>query len=151
MNPSLITPHLFVGGMPERGDYAQLHAQNIRLVLNMRFLKRLPEGEPEPPMPVLWLRALDSPLTPIPTGLLEQGVYAALPVIEAGGAVLSHCAYGRHRSVALAAAILIAQGYTAKDAMRLIKEKRPNADPDLYYIRWRIEAFERKWAEVSNQ
>jgi hypothetical protein len=151
MNFSHITPNLIVGGMPGRGDYAQLHEMGVQLVLNMRLWERLPAGEPEPPMPVILLHTVDSPFTPIPLSALEKGVRAALPIIEAGGRVYAHCAYGRHRGVAMGSAILIAQGYTAKDAMRLIKEKRPIADPDAFYIRWRIEAFERKWADSSNQ
>jgi dual specificity MAP kinase phosphatase len=96
-------------------------------------------------MEVLWLRTFDSPFTPIPLAVLEKGTNRALEVIRAGGKIYSHCARGRHRSVAMGAAILIAQGFGAQDAMELIKQKRPIADPDIFYIRQRILAFARRW------
>jgi hypothetical protein len=49
--------------------------------------------------------------------------------------------------VAMACCILIARGYTAEDAMRLVKEKRDKADPYISYIRRRIEKFESNWSE----
>ena len=57
----------------------------------------------------------------------------------------SHCAYGRHRSVAMGACILIAQGYDPYSAMELIKQKRPVADPYAFYIRPRIMKFARQF------
>ena len=61
--------------------------------------------------------------------------------------VYVHCAYGRHRSVALAASILIAQGQTPTAAMALIKQRRAVADPDAFYIRGRILSFAQHWSE----
>ncbi len=66
-------------------------------------------------------------------------------VIESGGAVLVHCKSGVHRSVAQAASVLIAMGYTADDAMQLIKEKRAVADPDARHIQSRIRKFANQW------
>jgi protein-tyrosine phosphatase len=62
-----------------------------------------------------------------------------------GGKVYVHCARGRHRSVAMGAAILIAQGLDAESAMSLIKEQRVVADPYIFYIYRRIRMFARKW------
>ncbi len=45
----------------------------------------------------------------------------------------------------MGAAILIAQGYDPQEAMALIKKKRAVADPEIFYIRWRIMQFRRKW------
>ncbi len=145
MDFSQITEDLFIGPMPTAADYDLLHSLGVRLVLNMRFARRLPPGLLHPPMEVIWLRSLDNPLFPIPLKLLRQGTHAALSTIAAGGKVYPHCAYGRHRSVAMGAAILVAQGYTPHDAMTLIKEKRPQADPDAFYIKSRILAFAKRW------
>jgi hypothetical protein len=65
---------------------------------------------------------------------------------HAGGKVYAHCAKGRHRGVAMGAAILIAQGYDPDTAMNLIKLQRPSADPDLFYIRSRILRFAQAWS-----
>lgn len=145
MDFSQITEDLFIGPMPTAADYDLLHSLGVRLVLNMRFARRLPLGLSHPPMEVLWLRSLDNPLFPIPLKLLMQGTHAALATIAAGGKIYAHCAYGRHRSVAMGAALLIAQGYAPQDAMSLIKERRPQADPDAFYIKSRILAFSKRW------
>jgi dual specificity MAP kinase phosphatase len=145
MNFSQITPDLFIGPMPTASDYDLLYQLGVRLVLNMRFASRLPEGVSHPPFEVLWLRTFDSPLTPMPLHTLLRGTQRALEVIGAGGKIYSHCAKGRHRSVVMGAAILIAQGYSPESAIRLIKEQRPVSDPDMFYVRKRIFDFARHW------
>jgi protein-tyrosine phosphatase len=77
------------------------------------------------------------------------GVQEALKEIQSGGKVYTHCAAGRHRSVAMAAAILIAQGLEPEGAISLIKSKRPVADPDAFHIRRRIELFARRWPTLT--
>jgi protein-tyrosine phosphatase len=94
---------------------------------------------------VLWLRTFDSPFTPMPLKKIVQGTQRALEVIREGGKIYSHCAKGRHRSVVMGAAILIAQGHTPEAAIDLIKEKRPVSDPHVFYIRQRIFDFAHHW------
>lgn len=151
MNFSAITDDLLIGSMPEPGDYDRLRQLGVRLIINMRF--RLgPEQDPHPePMQTLWLRSLDNPLFPIPLHKLAHGAQAALEIIQRGGRVYSHCAYGRHRSVAMGACILIAQGYDPLAAMELIKRKRPVADPYAFYIRPRIIKFSRQILPLLTQ
>jgi dual specificity MAP kinase phosphatase len=80
---------------------------------------------------------------PIPK--LMVGARAALEMIRAGGKVYVHCAYGRHRGVAMGSCVLIAQGYDPESAMKLIAERRSVADPYAYHIRPRILKFAREW------
>jgi protein tyrosine/serine phosphatase len=93
----------------------------------------------------MWLPTIDSPLIPIPMRVLRKGAQAALEVIEQGGAVYAHCSKGRHRGVVMGACILVAQGMAAEQAMRLIKEHRPIADPYAWYIRHKIVKFKQCW------
>jgi protein-tyrosine phosphatase len=81
----------------------------------------------------------------MPMRTLQRGVEAALPVIQAGNAVLVHCRAGVHRSVAMACCVLIGMGQSADEAMQLVEQKRPVADPRLWYIRRRIVQFEQYW------
>jgi protein tyrosine phosphatase (PTP) superfamily phosphohydrolase (DUF442 family) len=147
MDLSKITENLYIGTTPSAKDYDLLCSLGIELVVNMRF------GFPPvrelfiPPLKSLWLPVIDSPLFPIPIKALETGAETALKVMENGGVVLAHCTKGRHRGVAMGACILIAQGMKAEDAMRLIKEKRPRADPYAWHIRRRIVKFERTRSE----
>jgi hypothetical protein len=41
-------------------------------------------------------------------------------------------------------------GHSAKDAMKLISERRATADPYIFYIRWRISLFEKRWRQISS-
>ncbi|MBE7536151.1 MAG: dual specificity protein phosphatase family protein [Anaerolineales bacterium] len=145
MNFSQITDDLFIGAMPSVRDYDSLRDLGVRLIINMRF-SRAPKPDPhQPPIKMLWLKNIDSPFFLISIPKLIQGAQAALETIRDGGKVYAHCAYGRHRGVAMGACILIAQGYDPSNAMRLIKERRPFADPFAFYIRPRILKFAKEW------
>jgi protein-tyrosine phosphatase len=146
MDFSHITENLLIGTTPAPHDYEQLRELSVKLVINMR-VEQGPFPDPhDPPLDFLWLRTFDTMFVPIPIGALIRGTQAALKVIESGSRVYVHCAAGRHRSVALGAAILIAQGHAPQPAMQLIKSKRSFADPEIFYIRWRILKFAAEWA-----
>ena len=145
MDFSRITEDLFIGTTPSTGEYGLLHDLGVRLVINMRWEHRLRPDTHAEPLSLLWLRTIDSPFFPIPMRALQSGAQTALKTIRAGGKVYAHCAGGRHRGVAMGAAILIAQGHRPREAMDLIKTKRPIADPDAFYIRSRIFRFARQW------
>jgi prolyl-tRNA editing enzyme YbaK/EbsC (Cys-tRNA(Pro) deacylase)/protein tyrosine phosphatase (PTP) superfamily phosphohydrolase (DUF442 family) len=145
MDITPITDDIYVGSQPDAAQAEELGALNIGLIINMRGEQRPEPVFAEPPFSSLWLRTYDFFFTPIRMSTLDQGARAALAVIAQGRRVLVHCQRGRHRSVAMAAAIMIAQGHTARDAMRLIREKRSVADPQIWYVRRQIEKFERYW------
>jgi protein tyrosine phosphatase (PTP) superfamily phosphohydrolase (DUF442 family) len=148
MNYSAITDDLYIGTTPSTGDYDLLRGLGIRLVLNMR-IERSPHRDAHPtPIELLWLPTFDSPLIPIPIKALHRGAKAALKTIRNGGRVFAHCAYGAHRGVTMGACILIAQGMSPLAAMELIKSKRPQADPDAFYIRPRIMKFAKEWERL---
>ena len=145
MDISKINENLYVGTTPATEDYDLLRDRGVTLVINMRFESRPRPDNHNPPMARLWLPTFDSPLIPIPLRALRKGVHAALEIIHTGGKVFVHCAAGVHRSVALAAAILIAQGHPPDGAAELLKARRPAADPEIWYIRRRIEKFASTW------
>jgi hypothetical protein len=95
----------------------------------------------------LTLRTFDSIFLPIPIYMLKRGVQTALSPIEAGEGVLIYCREGRHRSVAMASCVLIGKGFSADDAMALIKERRRVADPYAWHIERRIRKFEGVWKD----
>jgi hypothetical protein len=144
-NFSSITDDLFIGTTPLASDYDGLRELGIQLVINMRFT-RSPYPDPHHmPLRFLWLRTVDSPLFPLPIGKLMTGARAALETILLGGKVYVHCAYGRHRGPAMGSCVLIAQGYSPEEAMRLIVERRAVADPHIPYIRSRILKVAHEW------
>lgn len=145
MNYSQITEHLFIGTTPRKKDYDALRSLGVELVINMRAEYRLKQDTHPSPLKLLWLPSFDTVFIPLSLNYLQRGAKAALETIDAGKQVYVHCAYGIHRSVAMGACILIAQGYNASSAMQLIKEKRPIANPYTYYIHKRILKFEQSF------
>ena len=145
MNFSQITDYLFIGNTPSLQDYDQLRELGIRLIINMRFSRAPAADTHHQPISTLWLRSIDSPFFPISVQKLIRGAQTALETIRNGGKVYTHCAYGRHRGVAMGACVLIAQGHDPLEAMQLITERRSVADPFAYYIRSRILKFSNEW------
>ncbi|HMR63818.1 MAG TPA: dual specificity protein phosphatase [Anaerolineae bacterium] len=145
MDFSAITDSLYVGTAPRSKDYDTLRELGIELVLNVRIDRWPYRDLHNPALRSLWLPTFDSAFIPIPLAVLRRGVVAALEVLEAGGKVYIHCTKGIHRSVAMAAAVLIAQGYSVDEATQLLKSRRAVADPDIWYIRRQIRRFARYW------
>ena len=144
MSVTSITDYLAIAAWPTATNISAMHELGVRLIISMT--NRVPPPElDEAPFRLLHLPANDSPFRPIPLDKLCTGVAAALPVIGEGQAVAVHCSRGRHRSVAMACSILIAMGYSAEAAMLIVKEKRLQADPYIWYIRRRILHFEEQW------
>lgn len=141
---SRITGYLYLSSLPKHEHAGHIWDLGVRLVVSMP-LYRPPAVFCRPPFAFVHCPTIDSPLFPIPLSMLRRGVRAALPVIGRGDAVLIHCKSGVHRSVAMSSCILIAEGHTADEAMNLIIEQRPVADPHAAHIEARIRAFERDW------
>ncbi len=149
MDISQITKYLFVGAHPEAADAPAIRELGIRLVISMVGFRRPPAVFSVPPLRLLWFQTFDTVVIPIPLKTLQCGVEAAIPVIQEGHAVLVFCMYGRHRSIAMAAAILIAMGYSADEAMRMLETGRTAADPRARHIRRQIERFEKRWHRLQ--
>jgi protein tyrosine phosphatase (PTP) superfamily phosphohydrolase (DUF442 family) len=145
MNYSQITDDLFIGTTPSLHAYDRLRDLGVRLIINMRFSRGPHPDRHHQPIATLWLPSVDSPFFPISIPKLMRGAQYAIETIQRGGRVYTHCAYGRHRGVAMGACILIAQGYEPQAAMELIKQRRTVADPFAYYIRPRILKFANEW------
>jgi hypothetical protein len=141
---SRITDYLFLSSLPKHEHAEHIWDLGVRLIVSMP-LYRPPAVYCRPPFAFVHCPTIDSPLTPIPIFMLRRGVEAALPVIERGDSVLIHCKSGVHRSVAMTTCILIAHGQTADEAMKLIVERRPVADPYAPHIQSRIRKFEQDW------
>jgi hypothetical protein len=150
MDFSQITDDLLVGTTPAVSDYDLLRSLGVGLVINMRIEKRPTPDIHQPPLRFLWLPTIDWPLFPIPLNMLKRGAQLALETIRSGKRVFTHCAGGRHRGVAMGAAILIAGGMDPEAAMHLITSRRRVADPQVFYIRNRILRFAQLWNVLSS-
>jgi hypothetical protein len=150
MDISRITDYLYIAAHPGAEEAEAIEGFNVRLIINMIF-HRPAEVYKHPPFRLLTLRTFDSIFLPIPIYMLKRGVQTALPAIEDGVGVLIYCREGRHRSVAMASCVLIGNGYSADDAMTMIKERRRVADPYAWHIERRIRKFERIWKDRSGE
>ena len=142
---SKITDYLYVAASPQASDVPDLEARCIRLIISMIGGHPPLEVFSNNPFQLLWLETIDSIFIPMPVEKLEQGVEAALPIIQKGDGVMVYCVQGRHRSVAMATAILIAMGYTLPKAVSIIQKQRAIADPNAWHILWQLQRFEVKW------
>jgi len=141
---SAITDELFIASRPRARHVESVRGLGVDLVLSMIWFAP-PRQLTRPPFRLVRLPTIDNPLAPIPLFMLRRGVTAAVLVLEAGGRVLVYCRAGRHRSVAMAACILVARGMSADEAMDAIVAHRPVADPRRPHIERRIRAFEADW------
>ena len=142
---SKVTDTLYVGSKISKDYVEEVKVLNFNLIISM--IGQIPPDEIYnlPPFKTLWIRAYDTFFTPISTQKLLMGVEAALPVIQNKGKILVFCLLGRHRSIIMAAAILIGTGLTAEQASELLIASRKVADPHVWYVRWQIKKFEKFW------
>lgn len=148
MDISKITDYLYVSSKLHAEHFEELKTRNISLAISM-IVGQVPPQDSS--FRILWLQTCDSILIPIPLKELKHGVHAALTAIKNGQSVLVYCAKGRHRSIAMASAILIAMGYTARESMNLLQEQRAVADPHRWHIERRIYKFEKYWQNKSTK
>lgn len=142
---SKITDYLYVGSRIGHEHVDEIKLLKFDLIISMIGQLAPDEVYTLPPFKTLWIRAYDTPLTPISTRKLLMGIEAARPVILNEGKVLVFCLQGRRRSVTMAAAILISLGHSSVATTELLMKGREIADPRRFYVRWRIKAFERYW------
>jgi len=147
LNVSRITDYLFISTRLKDEDLEAIRELDVRLIVGMIAGQPPPRKLAELDIDILWLGTFDFFLFPIPLATLYRGVDAALPIIQEGHQVLVYCQAGRHRSVAMGAAILIGMGYSADEAMALIVEKRPVAHPGAWHIKRQIRRFETYWRQ----
>ena len=141
---SQITDQLYVAAWPTGEDYNVLKELGVHLVINMDWVPA-DEKLSEPPLQVLSLTEIDTPLTPMSMKNVWKGMDHAQEIFDQGGMMMVYCKGGVHRSVVMACCILISGGFTAEEAMATVKERRPVADPYTEHFKSRILKFESEW------
>jgi len=119
---SQVTPHLFVG--PQYGRPGKSALQ--RAGINATVCLREEFNDEEHGLTLTDYCYLPVPDNTAPTlAQLDEGVAFIQRIIKAGGKVYVHCGSGSGRSPSLAAAYLIAEGYSLDEAVAKIKQARP--------------------------
>ncbi|MCA0352781.1 MAG: dual specificity protein phosphatase family protein [Chloroflexi bacterium] len=138
-----ITEQLYLGGFFDLHDWQILHAQGVRVVVNLqserqdRFGDLGNEG-------YLWLPTMDRQAPSAEA--LQQGVAFVQQAIQTDHKVLIHCHAGMSRSATLCTAVLIAQGMDLESAWNLVKARRPIVHLHPWQRR-ALEQFARDWAQ----
>lgn len=141
LNLSWITPQLAVGGRVHPDDIPRLAAIGITRVVDTRSEYR--DDERALAAHHIRLLYLPTPDTqPLSVEQLRQGTDWVTQQIDAGEKVLIHCEHGVGRSVLLTAAVLVAGGMNADDAMALVRRGRWQAAPNHRQM-VRLQEFER--------
>jgi protein tyrosine phosphatase (PTP) superfamily phosphohydrolase (DUF442 family) len=140
LNMSWITPYLAVGGRILPEDIHRLATAGVTRVVDTRSEHK--DDEAALHVAGIELLYLPTPDTyPLSLDELEAGARWANQQIVQGQRVLIHCEHGVGRSVLLTAAVLVARGMSADQAMALIMRKRWQAAPNHRQMR-RLQEFE---------
>jgi len=140
LNMSWITPYLAVGGRILPEDIHRLAAAGVTRVVDTRSEHK--DDEAALNAAGIELLYLPTPDThPLSLEELEIGSRWVNQQIIQGQRALIHCEHGVGRSVLLTAAVLVARGMSADQAMALIMRKRWQAAPNHRQMR-RLQEFE---------
>ena len=142
---SRITDYLFLSSWPKHEHAEHIWELGVRLIVSLP-LYWPPKVYRRPPFAFVHCPTIDSPLTPISDLHVAAGRARRSSGDRARRERPDSLQSGVHRSVAMVTCILIAHGYTADDAMALVVEQRPVADPYAPYIQSaQFRKFEQSW------
>ena len=147
LNYSDITPQLAVGGaFRKRTDQAPQAAWRVTAVVDCR-LEASDDADAlaENGIQFLHVPALDR--YGFTYAQLSTGVEWVLEHIANGGRAFLHCEHGVGRGPLMTCAVLVAQGHTAPQALRLVRAARWQALPNDRQLNALLE-FERAWRGV---
>ena len=147
LNYTNITPQLAVGGAFRKRQIKRLKQRGVTAVVDCRI-----EAQDDP----LALEAAGIAFLHVPTpdrhgftfDQMHAGVEWVLDHTERGGRAFLHCEHGVGRGPLLACAVLVAQGYRAPEALRIVRSSRWQALPNDRQLAALL-AFEHQWAERS--
>lgn len=125
-NADAITPHLVVGGFIDAGDWRQLVAQGVNVVVSLQAERHDEDafGELQPDG-YLRLPTIDHS---VPTlAQLRMGAAFVHEAVRADKKVLIHCHAGVGRSALLCACYLVHAGMSADEAWEAVRSKRTRA------------------------
>ena len=145
LNYSDVTPQLAVGGSYKVRQIKQLKARGITAVVDCREEARDdPKALAAADIELLHLPARDR--YPLSYDQLHEGVDWVLDHLGQGGHVFMHCEHGVGRGPLMCSAVLVAQGYSAPEALRIVRAGRWQAMPNDRQLEALLR-FEREWRE----
>ena len=154
LNLSWVAPGLAVGGSFRPVQVEGLRELAIRRVVDVRA-ERCDDRDLLARHGIELLHLPTPDLNPLDRSSLVRGVEWVCEGIERGDAVLIHCEHGIGRSASLACCVLMARGFTLKEAAAMLVRGRARVSPSPAQIEallaWAAERFGRTvtWEELT--
>jgi hypothetical protein len=143
LNYSDITPQIAVGGAFRKGQIKRLKHRGVTSVVDCRLEARDDaEALGRSGIQFLHLPTLDR--HGFTYEQLHEGVDWVLEHISNGGRAFLHCEHGVGRAPLMACAVLVGQGYSAPEALRIVRTARWQALPNDRQLA-ALMNFEREW------
>ncbi len=143
LNYTDVTPQLAVGGAFRRRQIKRLKQRGVTAVVDCR----LEAQDDKEALSKAGIELLHVP-TPDRYGFsyeqMQRGVDWVLERVAKGGRVFLHCEHGVGRGPLMACAVLVAQGKSAPQALRIVRSKRWQALPNDRQLAALLD-FERAW------
>jgi protein-tyrosine phosphatase len=153
LNYSEVTPQIAVGGAFRTRQIKHLRKNGVTAVVDCRL-----EAQDNPD--ALGQAGIDFLHVPTPDRYgftfeqMHEGVEWVLEHLSQGGRVFLHCEHGVGRGPLMTCAVLVGQGYTAPEALRIVRSARWQALPNdrqlaallMFEQQWRD-----RWAQVAAQ
>jgi protein-tyrosine phosphatase len=143
LNYSDVTPQLAVGGAFRKRQIKRLRQRGVTAVVDCRM-----EAQDDPA--ALAQASIDFLHVPTPDrygftyGQMRDGVDWVLEWLSRSGRVFLHCEHGVGRGPLMACAVLVGQGYSAPEALRIVRSKRWQALPNDRQLAALLD-FEEQW------
>jgi hypothetical protein len=145
LNYSDITPRLAVGGAFRTRQIKDLSLRGVTAVVDCRLeAEDDADALAQAGIEFLHLPTLDR--HGFSYAQMQQGVEWVLAHISDGGRAFLHCEHGVGRGPLMACAVLVAQGYSAPEALRIVRSGRWQALPNDRQLAVLLD-FEREWRQ----
>ncbi len=145
LNYSDVTPQLAVGGSFRNSQIPMLKSRGVTLVVDCREeAQDDPQALARAGIELLHLPARDHHA--MSSDQLARGVEWVLERLDHGGRAFLHCEHGVGRGPLMTSAVLVAQGYSAPEALRIVQAGRWQAAPNDRQLRALL-SFEKAWRE----
>jgi protein-tyrosine phosphatase len=134
---------LAVGGAFRRGQIARLQQRGVTAVVDCR-LEAEDDAQALARAGIAFLHVPTPDRYGFTYAQMQDGVDWVLAQLADGGRAFLHCEHGVGRGPLMACAVLVAQGHSAPQALRLVRSARWQALPNDRQLAALLE-FERAW------
>jgi len=143
LNYSDVTPRLAVGGAFRKRQIKRLKHRGVTAVVDCRIEAR-DDADALHQAGIEFLHVPTADRHGFTFEQLHEGVDWVNAHISRGGRAFLHCEHGVGRGPLLACAVLVAQGYSAPDALHIVRSARWQALPNDRQLAALL-AFEQEW------